>query len=60
VLTEKPPQAPSLSSLVSLRAEAQRTRRGDRTFVCVHVLKDKRRPPGGLHAEACRGPAGLR
>jgi recombination protein RecA len=60
VLTEKPPQAPSLSSLVSLRAEARRTQRGDRIDVRVHVLKDKRRPPGGEHSETCRGPAGLR
>jgi recombination protein RecA len=60
VLTEKPPQTPSLSSLVSLRAEVLRTRRGDTTFVRVHVLKDKRRPAGGEHIEACRGPAGLR
>jgi recombination protein RecA len=60
VLTEKPPQAPSLSSLVSLRAEAQRTGRGEGIDVRIRILKDKRRPPGGLHSETCRGPAGLR
>jgi recombination protein RecA len=60
VLTEKPGQAPSLSSLVSLRAEARRLPRDDGWEVEVEVLKDKRRGPGAKQAEACRGPAGLR
>jgi recombination protein RecA len=59
-LTEKPTQAPSLSSLVSLRAEARRTSRGNVIDVHVHILKDKRRAPGGEQHETCHGPAGLR
>jgi recombination protein RecA len=64
VLTEKPPSAPSLSSLVSLRVEARRGVRPaqieDAWQVEVEVLKDKRRGPGAKQAETCRGPAGLR
>jgi recombination protein RecA len=56
VLTEKPADAASLGSLVSLRAEA---RRSDRHTCLVRVLKDKRLGPGRSHQEACRGPAGL-
>jgi recombination protein RecA len=58
VLTQKPASVASLSSLVSLRAEAQRDARG---VVEIRVLKDKRRGPGGEPVrEVCRGPAGLR
>ena len=58
VLTQKPPQASSLSSLVSLRVEAHRDDHGQ---VEIRVLKDKRRGPDGRHhREVCRGPAGLR
>ena len=60
VLTEKPASAPSLSSLVSLRAEARRTLRDGAWEVQVKILKDKRRGPGATQVEACRGPAGLR
>ena len=46
-LTAKTDRQPSLGSLVSVRAHAQRIRQGDGRFVCrVHVLKDKRRGPG--------------
>lgn len=56
-LTEKGGEAPSVGSLVSLRAEA---RRGKAESCDVAVLKDKRRGPGRLHVEACDGPPGLR
>jgi len=60
-LTHKPSEAPSLSSLVSLRAEVSRTRRAEGHFVCeLRALKDKRRAPGWTHQEECCGPAGLR
>lgn len=54
-LTEKPAHAPSLGSLIALRAEVSRVK-GD---VEVHVIKDKRRGPGAVYREACHGPAGL-
>jgi recombination protein RecA len=60
VLTEKPASAPSLSSLVSLRAEAERTFADGRWEIRVRVVKDKRRGPGETHRETCHGPAGLR
>jgi recombination protein RecA len=61
ILTEKPPDAPSLNSLVSLRASARRVLgEGDLGEVRVSVVKDKRRGPGGEHVESCRGPAGMR
>jgi recombination protein RecA len=59
-LTRKPPEAPSLHSLVSLRAEARRVARDGGVDVVVHALKDKRDGPGWRSVEACRGPAGLR
>lgn len=64
-LTEKKPEHPSLGSLISLRGEAVRRRRGalgtEPGFdVVVRVTKDKRRAPGWLYEETCRGPAGLR
>ena len=60
-LTEKGGELPSLSSLVSLRVEAQRQRLSDGQFSCeLTVLKDKRRGPTWTHAEICRGAAGLR
>lgn len=64
-LTEKRPEHPSLGSLVSLRGEAVRRRRGalgtEPGFdVVVRVTKDKRRAPGWAFEETCRGPAGLR
>lgn len=60
-LTRKPARAPSLSSLVSLRAESRRRRTAEGVFLCeVVALKDKRRAPGWTHAEVRRGPPGLR
>ncbi|HLC43346.1 MAG TPA: recombinase A [Methylomirabilota bacterium] len=59
-LTEKPSQAPSLGSLVSLRVQAHRTRTAEGRFTCgLRVLKDKRRGPTLTHEEVCHGPAGL-
>ena len=59
-LTEKPRSAPSLGSLVSLRAEIKRRALGDGRFACeVEVIKDKRRGLGWKHMELYRGPAGL-
>jgi recombination protein RecA len=60
-ITEKDGRRPSLGSLVSLRAEAVRTRpeAGDRFRCEVRVLKDKRRGPGWAHVEVCHGPDGL-
>jgi recombination protein RecA len=62
-LTEKPPSAASLSSLVSLRVEARRAFNEDGGGeVEIRVLKDKRRGPGAAPVEkrTCRAPAGLR
>lgn len=61
-LTEKSDDTASLGSLVSLRAEALRSR--DREVrsqfdVTVRVLKDKRRGPGFTQKLSRRGPAGL-
>jgi recombination protein RecA len=55
-LTEKTADAPSLASLVSLRVEARRV---DGASCEIRILKDKRRGPGRLYREICRGPAGL-
>lgn len=55
-LTDKPAESASISSLVSLRAQANH-----KGLACeVEILKDKRRGPGRRHTEVCRGPAGLR
>jgi recombination protein RecA len=60
-LTSKESKEPSLGSLISLRAHAQRTRTSGDQFVCqLKVLKDKRRGPTWSQAEVCRGPCGLR
>lgn len=58
-LTEKGVEAPSLGSMVSLRAEALRARDGDRFRVRVRALKDKQRGPGWEEDEPARGPAGM-
>ncbi|MBI3493193.1 MAG: recombinase A [Acidobacteria bacterium] len=60
LLTKKSPDASSINSLISLRAEAQWHAIEGRYEVRVRVLKDKRGGPGWTHLEACRGPAGLR
>jgi recombination protein RecA len=68
VLTEKSAGTPSLGSLVSLRAETRRLpgvaipapeAAGFPCTLELRVLKDKRRGPGRIHREVCRGPAGL-
>jgi len=64
-LTEKTNDTASIGSLVSLRAEALRTRAEARApadgefAVKVRVLKDKRRGPGWTQTFKRRGPAGL-
>lgn len=59
-LTEKEGRQPSLGSLISLRAEAVRGERDGERFRCEgRILKDKRRGPGWMHVEICRGPDGL-
>jgi recombination protein RecA len=60
-ITEKPNDAASLGSLVSLRAEAFRLRDRDRARgydVTVRALKDKRRGPGWSRTIKLRGPSG--
>ena len=57
-LTDKAAEAGSLGSLVSLRAEALRSRAGSSFDVTLRVLKDKRRGPGFTRASKLRGPAG--
>jgi recombination protein RecA len=59
-ITDKPATAPSVGSMVSLRVEAQRVRRGDAHVIHFAILKDKRRGTGWAHEEVVRGPAGLR
>jgi len=58
-ITEKPNDAASLGSLVSLRAEAFRLCNRDRSHdVTVRALKDKRRGPGWSRTIKRRGPSG--
>lgn len=58
-ITEKPNDAASLGSLVSLRAEAFRLCDRDRDFaVTIRALKDKRRGPGWSRTIKRRGPSG--
>ncbi|TDI38581.1 MAG: recombinase A [Acidobacteria bacterium] len=59
VLTEKTDRMSSVSSLISLRAEARRDKDAPHAVEVV-VLKDKRRGPGRLYREVCHVPAGLR
>ena len=60
-LTEKAPHIPSLSSLISLRAETTLAHTGDDRFTAaLRATKDKCRTPGWTHAESCCGPPGLR
>ncbi|HEX3480289.1 MAG TPA: recombinase A [Kofleriaceae bacterium] len=64
-ITEKPGEAPSLGSLVSLRAEAVRLHApedksgGERGYhVTLRAIKDKRRGPGWTRTTKLRGPPG--
>ena len=60
-LTEKLRRAPSLGTLVALRGQARRQRRGPDRFACaLDICKDKRRGPGWTHEEEAHGPPGLR
>lgn len=60
-LTQRPATAPSLGSLVSLRAEARRTRIEDGAFACDLVaLRDRRQSAGWTHRVTRRGPDGVR
>jgi len=59
-ITEKPGEAPSLGSLVSLRAEALRLHAHDHDYdVTLRVLKDKRRGPGWSRTTTLHGPPGF-
>jgi recombination protein RecA len=58
-ITDKTADTASLGSLVSLRAEALRSRDGEHFGVTVRALKDKRRGPGWMRASKLRGPPGL-
>ncbi|MEZ4387729.1 MAG: recombinase A [Candidatus Krumholzibacteriia bacterium] len=59
-LTQTPPMAPSLGSLVSLRAAVSRRRAGPGRHVCrVSALKDKRQGPGWRWEGVWRGADGL-
>jgi recombination protein RecA len=59
-LTRKSSDRPSLSSLVSLRAEASLRRRGRDAFECeLAILKDKQRPATWKHVAARRATPGL-
>lgn len=59
-ITKKGTDAPSLGSLVSIRAQVEKKRTDFDRFACeVHVVKDKRRGPGWGHREVCRGPDGM-
>jgi recombination protein RecA len=64
-LTEKKLDAPSLGSLISLRAQTKRRRAQEGRYACdVEVVKDKRHGlatlswPGSC-SDLCNGPAGL-
>ena len=60
-LTAKTERQPSLGSLVTVRGQARRIRRGEGRYVCrVEVLKDKRRGPGWTDEENRCGPDGVR
>ena len=59
-ITEKPHEAPSIGSLVSLRAEALRLHAPEHGYhVTLRVLKDKRQGPGWTRTIMRRGPTGL-
>jgi len=58
-ITEKPADAGSLGSLISLRAEALRMRTAAGFELSLRVLKDKRRGPGLIATKRAKGPAGL-
>jgi recombination protein RecA len=59
-VTDKIADAPSIGSLISLRAEAMRRRDRDAYACAIRALKDKQRGPGWSQVQVLRGPAGLR
>lgn len=59
-ITDKPRDAASLGSLISLRAEAMRIRDRDGLAVAVRALKDKRRGPGWEHVAMRCAPPGFK
>jgi recombination protein RecA len=59
-LTEKSRDASSLGSLISLRVEALRVRKGGELGYGLRALKDKQRGPGWEDWKPVRAPAGLR
>lgn len=59
-LTEKSQEAPSVSSLVSVRLTAERSSLDGVLFSCrAYAIKDKIRGPGWSKEVACHGPPGL-
>ncbi|HVV87078.1 MAG TPA: recombinase A [Kofleriaceae bacterium] len=60
IVTDKPAAAPSLGSMVSLRAEAVRERTRDGFRVALRACKDKRRGPGWSEVAEVRVPPGLK
>ncbi len=61
LITEKPVNAPSVGSMISLRVEAHRVAVAPFTYrIRLVVVKDKRRGPGWSHDEVADGPDGLR
>lgn len=59
-LTEKSQEAPSVSSLVSVRLVAERSSLDGVLFSCrAYAIKDKARGPGWGKEVACHGPPGL-
>jgi recombination protein RecA len=59
-ITDKSGEAPSLGSLVSLRAEALRLHASDDGYdVTLRALKDKRRGPGWSRTIKLQGPPGF-
>ncbi len=60
-LTQTPPEVPSLSPLVSLRAHVRRERTSPGVFACtLYPLRDKRRGTGWTFRKSYVGPAGVR
>lgn len=59
-LTRREAGAAPPGSLVSVRGDSEKERAGFDAFTCtLHILKDKRRTPGRVHVEICRGAEGL-
>jgi|SRR5581483_567374 len=59
-LTQKPPAAPSVGSLIALRGDVSRRHIAPDHFACTFsVVKDKRRGLSWTHVEVIRGPAGV-